>query len=541
MDALQHKTKLSLVLATVLVLSACSKEGEPPVANKEPTITVGTAVVALEGEVLEIPFEISDADHSSDELKVVLATQGTFGDVTVDKDAGVLRYTGPWVSTGDSSNDGFSVSVVDPAGARALVDISVRVDDINSPVTIEIDPPTQAFGFQNTRTDENLNFLYPESGQLEIRFGVIEKDADNLVSSFSISPEGAVFENQVSVESSDDGSQVVFTLPVPNITTPSAQFSFIFSIDDGDALVSSAANVTLVNKVGLNWAGGTPSSVSESEGAVLRYLSTESYSYPASYEAVITMLDGTPLDFPLDYSLSSSTGDVVIQPSGGFQGGRTALLTLRVSNVITNVGGEEFVEETVLTRQLSFVDDRDDDFNIRINDFFSDASLLEDLDVRRDEVRVGHAVSDYLFLNRFITHIERVDFSALISDTLSGELSVLSTTVASISARLDAGENDDQIESDIADFAVALRGIGRDTREVIVQSLSSITAANNEKTLPFGNLSISGSSTIFDSRLTHFVGNGMYGSFADEAKEVWRFNDEYAYLAVADISDPFCF
>jgi hypothetical protein len=541
MDALQHKTKLALALATVLVLSACSKEGEPPAVNQEPTITVNSAVVALEGEMLEIPFEISDGDHSSDELKVVLSTQGVLGNVTVDKDAGVLRYTGPWVSTGDSRNDGFSVSVVDPAGAKASVDISVRVDDINSPVTITISPPAQAFGFQNTRTDENINFLYPESGQLEMRFDLIEKDVDELISSFSISPEGTVFENQVTFESSDDGTQVVFTLPVPNIATSSEQFSFIFSIDDGDALVSSTANVTLVNRVGLNWADGAPSTVSESDGAVLRYLSTESYSYPASYEAVITMLDGTPLDFPLDYSLSSSTGEVVIQPSDGFQGGRSALLTLRVSNVITNVGGEEFVEETLLTRQLSFVDDRDDDFNIRLNGFFSDASLLDDLDIRRDEVRIGNSVSNYLFFNRFITHAERINFLALISDTLSEEFDVLSTAVANISTRVDAGESGAQIESDIADFAVALRRVGRDTREVIVQNLSSITAVNDDKTLPFGDLSISGTSTLFDSRLTHFVGNGMYGSFADEAKEVWRFNDEYAYLSVADISDPFCF
>ena len=187
MEALK-KSRALLAVSIALALTACSEEAVPPEENTAPSFTLsGTSVSVNEGATVEVPFTLSDSHSSVEDLTITIDDSTLSGDVSIDKENMVVRYVAPWIREGDGLTENFNLTAKDPQGASTIVNLAVDVQDINSPVSVKINPPQNAIGYQNTQTDSSLSFVYPESSNIEIVYDLEEEDADYLSVDFSVS------------------------------------------------------------------------------------------------------------------------------------------------------------------------------------------------------------------------------------------------------------------------------------------------------------------------------------------------------------------
>lgn len=539
MEALK-KSRALLAVSIALALTACSEEAVPPEENTAPSFTLsGTSVSVNEGATVEVPFTLSDSHSSVEDLTITIDDSTLSGDVSIDKENMVVRYVAPWIREGDGLTENFNLTAKDPQGASTTVNLAVDVQDINSPVSVKINPPQNAISYQNTQTDSSLSFVYPESSNIEIVYDLEEEDADYLSVDFSVS-EGVIFKNQVTPKMSDDGTSVSLSFPVPDIANPSEIITVTLSVMDGDETVTAVSNITVANKVSLAWTAQSPMSISEENGGTIQYTSSEGYGYTATYTADVTLPDGSPLDFPLDYTFNSDTGEISFSPSTGFLGDRSVLVTVKATNELAIVGGESYVEETVLTRSLTVKDDRDDGFSVSTDNFYQQVDYLEDVKFRRDEDRVASTLGTYLFLNRYITHAQSVSFSENTSASLNAEYAELDRLASDIANRLDSGESGDEIKSDMSNFESEIFRVGAETRKTMREE-AELLVSQSGKSLPLSLPYGSSFSMDFGGRLTHFVGNDAYGYFADDNQQSWIFKSEFSYLDAVNIENEYCF
>ena len=543
MDALKV-TKTALAMAIVLGLSACSSEDTP---NSAPAISIeapgGESFQVLEASEIEIPFSITDVDGLGDiaSVSVVEKEVKLRGRVSINMENNTLVYASPYLVSEKDYTESFDVLVKDSSGAESVTTVVVQTNDLNSPATVIVSPPTQATGFSKSRKDTLINFMHPESQMVTISFKVSddEADADDFIYDYQLKKEGVIFNTDVVVEAIAGGATISFK--APDIVTPYETVQFEFSVNDGDDTVVATANATIVNDVKLSWSSKSDTNLSENNGGKLLFDSSEGYDYSADYEVLVTNQDGTALTYDYPYSFDQSTGTITFTGSqSGFQGNQSLLVTVNVSNDIVIDSGELFVETSTLQKTVTITEDRDDLFLGMKDKFFSDVQLLEDIKTRNDEVRVSSTFSSYAFLSRFVNKQKAEEMEQSVVASLTANYNELTSQADVISTRINDGDEGAETSELITAFGNDLSSVGKDARKLISEQQDLVEELSGE-VLALGKVSTGGASFSFDGKLTHFVGNSLYGFFKDEEKTDWEFKPEYKYLASVDISDPFCF
>jgi hypothetical protein len=537
-----HKCgKVALLVSGALFITACSKEEQPPVPNTPPSIVFETSSLSVnEGDVLRIPFSVTDAETSVQDLRVTLNLNDMQGDVRVDRSTNELVYTAPWVSEGTGFSETFIVDVFDSENLTSSGSVTVSVQDINDPVKIVITPPQLSFGFENTQTDTNLSLFFPEEKELVVEFSINEPDADIVTVDYGVT-EGVVFRNQITPTLSENSALATLSLPIPDIQEPSETFALQLTVMDGDDTVDAIVNVTVINKVALAWRPNQTSDISESSGGSLIYNMSEPYAYPAEYTVSFHELNGDPVERPINYSFTPANGTVTFGEQDGFLGDRQIVMNLSVSNIITSASGEEFRETVELSRTLVLRDDRDDGFSSLTEQFYDTFEQLTTSNERDEEGRVVSIVGSYLYLNRLVTKSEREVFVTHASTVYTDEITALTSAGATLSNRLNSGESGPGIESSIESFFYDLKSMGKDTRTYVSEYINTLDNGSVAQGLPFNLPSMNSEIFVASSELSHYVGNKRYGFYVDQAKTDWEFTAEYAYLDVVNYTDSFCF
>jgi hypothetical protein len=533
--------KVALLVSGALFITACSKEEQPPVPNTPPGIVFEDGSLSVnEGDVLRIPFSVTDSETSAQDLRVTLNLNNMQGDVSVDRSKNELVYTAPWVSEGTGFSETFIVNVFDSENSTSSSSVTVSVQDINSPVQVVITPPQLSFGFENTQTDTNLSLFFPERNDLIVEFAINEPDADIITVDYGVT-EGVVFRNQITTTLSENSELVTLALPIPDIQEPSETFALQLTVMDGDDTVDATVNVTVINKIALAWRPNQNSEVSESFGGSLIYDMSEPYAYSAEYTVSFHELNGDPVEMPVNYSFTPANGTVTFGEQDSFLGDKQIVMNLSVSNTITSASGEEFREVVGLSRTLFFRDDRDDGFSSLTEQFYGTFEQLTASNERDEESRVASAIASYLYLNRLVTKSEQEVFILQASTIYEDEITALTSVGATLSNRLNSGESGPDVESDIESFFNDLNSMGKETRTYMKGYIDTLGNGSITQNLPFSLPSVNSEVFVALSELSHYIGNERYGFYVDQAKTDWEFTDKYAYLDVVNYTDSFCF
>ena len=411
-------------------------------------ITIAAGAVVDEGELLTIPFTVSDNEQSN--LAVTLydvdgeviedGTSATLkGNVSINSDTGEVFYTAPWMSEEKTLTESFIVRVDDGQGVNGVSEqrVDITVYDISSPVEVVAVAPQGAYGYQNTQKDNLLNFWYAEdSGNVKLVFDLSDEDADSIDVGLELD-EGVVFKNQISKSISSE--KVILEFPVPNITSVYEDVVITLTVDDGDEPTVSTVNMTIVNKPEMKWLPGV-NMISEREGGKLSFQLSEVEDYPGSYELTLTNKDGSPLTFDPGATLDTNTGTISFDDVGSFQGNQDVKVTLSLTNEIPHLGGEVYNEITTLEKDVVFVDDRDDGFNTYINEFYELSEKTNSAIVRKDEERLVQAYGNYLFLHRHITKNQFDEFGNKIASEMKKEHAAIQALSADINNSINDGE-----------------------------------------------------------------------------------------------------
>lgn len=567
MNALKRSSLLAL--SVMVALSGCSSEEEPAPVNGKPTLTLSSQTIAVnEGEIGIVSYTVSDDESSGLRLNIIgkdgvpiqlagsaaclpdtmgtdkngapqLKTKG--GCVSITQD-GKINYAAPWLSLSDyrSHSESFIVRATDGSGAYSEQTVTATVKDKVSIVKLGINPPSGASGYQNTQKEGLINFWYPESTSMELAFDVTELDQDEVILDYTVT-EGVIYKNQIQPRYSDDRTKVFLTVPVPAISVPSADIVISLLGTDGDGSAKATANITVVNKPALTWAAAAPTEVSEKSGGQLPFLSSEAPNYPGTYEVKVTLQDGSTPSFELPVSVSSDKKSVVIGASSGFQGDQTVQVDLTLTNKIAHAGGESYNEVTRLTRIVTLKDDRDDDFELSLKDFYKLSEQVNTAKVRRDEDRVASAYSNYFFLNGMIKSSDAKRIRNLVSTSLDREYAELSAMAANITKGVDDNLPVDELESLISDYTMAANQLGHVAREALYDEVSLVATKNAGVKIPLKNVMRGGGVKLYSGAITHYIGNSNYGTFEDAAKTKWVFSPGFEQLSVVDYSGSYCF
>lgn len=542
--------KLSLVAAVTLALSACSEEAEEvaPVTDAPPVLSLETTSASIdEGEVITISFNTDDDGGTP---KLSIQESDLRGDVTLGSN--MIRYTAPWLSEDDTITETFTVLATDSAGQNTTRDVTITVSDRNEPVSVRVTPPSQARGFENTKTDTLLNFWVDEGQEnLTLSYELQESDADVLNISYELGDESFIFWNNIdaSQTTSGDTTRVELSFAIPRISdtnsttsTPSQDVSLTLNVDDGDDVVSAVVNMTVVNVVRLGWEAGNPARISETDGGVLTYTSSESQDYPGDYSVLLFDENGEELDFDLPYTLDTQARTITFGQSEDIAGNQNVEVVIRHINTVSNAAGESYDPVFTASRMVTIVDDRDEGFLSYEQEYETNLGLFADVRTRRDEDRVASAASSYLFLNGWIDEVESESFETQVSALLDEETQVLTGLADDIDDALNAGKQGQEVQDLMDDFSENLYAFGYSAREFMLEKMEEYEAieSNADKTLGLGHLSAARTGSLFDDgRITHYVGNSIYGRY--ESDDTWVFDASYGYLAVADITDSYCF
>lgn len=544
--------KVALVTAVTLALSACSEESEDTsstgTTNAFPTLSLETNSGTInEGEAVKITF---NADDDGGAPSVSLQMTDLVGDAVISGNS--ILYTAPWLSSESTLTETFTVIATDTSGQKTSQEVTITVLDKNEPVSLKVSPPSQARGFENTRTDTSLNFWIDEGQEnVTLTYDLVEKDADVLNISYQLGDESFIFKNNILASQTTDGdnTQVTLAFALPKITdsnsvtsSPSQDVTVTLQVDDGDDVVSAEVNMTVVNVVDLSWAAGNPSSISEASGGTLYFDSSESFSYPGEYQVQLLDSNGRALDFDLPYTLDTQARTITFGESDGIVGDQSVEVIIKHINTISNAAGESYDATFSASRTITVVDDRDDGFFAYEEAHETNLALFADMRARRDEDRVAQAATSYLFMNGWISETEVEVFTSEVSQLLDSETQELADLADDIDEALNAGIRDAAVQDLMDSFQEGLYALGHSAREFMGTKYDEYSSLeeNAEKSLSLGRLSAAKTALLYDNgNITHYVGNSVYGRYEND--EQWVFDTSYGYLAVVDITDSYCF
>jgi hypothetical protein len=527
-----NKTHFFYPLIPLVLLSACSEEKTPEPPNQAPSITLESQVISIdEGKETSLSFVVADDKDTSN--VTVQAVSNNKGMVNIDMANMVVLYKAPVLELDKRLVDNIVLQVKDSEGGVTETTISVEVNDIDSPVKLTIIPPEKAEGFENTQKDDELVFAYPEQDELNISFRVDDADNDNIDIEYEVD-EGLVFWNQIT-PTSEDGI-VTLSLPIPSIDSPSASFSIKLSATDNDTTTQAQAYVTVINNPVLTWDGLKSSkSLSEKDGGLLVWKSSEKSNYPATYDIKATYADGKPLDFEFNYTADTSGGTIQVAPSGYIQGDKTILFTITMSNAITLASGETYLKETVLTKTVVLVDDRDDDFADKLSRFYSMVEKFNDAKDRDDDLRVFDAWLTVAFAQDKVGFSTKKNILKQLRDDLEINKDEVISKIENVTALIDSQSEDDAINVAIDDFFLALENYGSNARAHAINQLTW------EEGLPKLPQTSGFANVVNDDYLSSYVGNLLYGSYQDQDKTKWVFKQDYYYMSVVNYATfPAC-
>ncbi|MEG3764868.1 hypothetical protein [Alteromonas sp. 14N.309.X.WAT.G.H12] len=547
---LKNLPLLSVAAVITLALSGCSEESDDTAtttADDAPTLSINDYSSSVdEGDVITIGYNADD-DNEADPT-ITIASSDLQGDVVVGSH--LIQYTAPWLDEDDSITETFTIVATDSSGQTTKEEVSLTVSDIDDPVSLTVSPPSQARGFENTQTDTLLNFWIDEGQEaVTISYELKEADADLLLVSYSLSDESFIFENNIAAtqETVGDTTTVKLSFALPEIVDTSStvsesseDVSLTLSVDDGDDIVSAVVNMTVVNVVDLGWASGNPSTISESDGGVLTYTSSESDSYSGEYIVDLFDEDGNEID--LDFDLDTEARTITFGENEGIIGDQVVEVVIQHVNVISNAAGEDYDATFSASKTITIIDDRDDSFLSLEEQYETNLTLFSDIRTRRDEDRVASAAASYLFLNGWVDESESESFKTQVSLLLDEETEELVDLADQIDDGLNGDGDTESTEALMEDFSDALYGFGATARKYMTEQMEAYEAmeSNVDKDLGLGVLSQAGTAYLYDETyVTHYVGNPNYGHY--EADDEWVFDSTYGYLAVADITDSYCF
>jgi hypothetical protein len=535
---------LAIVTAVSIGLSACSEESTDSttvIDDASPSLTLGaTSVSTNEGEAISISYNADDDNAIS---SVAIESDDILGNVSISSNE--IRYTAPWLSEDASLTENFTVVATDSSGQETSSTVTVTVVDINSPVTVVMSPPSQASGFQDTQTDTSLDFWIDEGQEkVTLSYQLTEEDADELVLDYSLGNEDFIFKNNIEAVLSTVGNvttvQLSFALPeisdtANTVSSTSEDIELTLTVSDGDDTIEAVANMTVVNVVSLQWAAGNPGSISELEGGVLTFTSSESLSYDGDYN--VTFMSGDDvLDIP--YDLDETARTITIGETDNFYEDTEVEVSLTLTNTISNPSGQDLDVVAEATKTVTFVDDNDEGFFLSEEAYEENIGLYADVIARRDEDRVAGSVSSFLFLNGWFSDDEAQSFQAEVSEALNAEVDVLTALIENIENDLSNGARGDSVIEKMSEFEELTYGFGYSARELITTKIDELGAGDTARSLELGLLSSAKTGQLYsigdDSEISHYIGKSLYGSYQEDE---WVFNTKYKYLGVVDIDD----
>ncbi|MBE8232919.1 MAG: hypothetical protein HAW67_04230, partial [Endozoicomonadaceae bacterium] len=354
---MKQKNQIILITSLSLILSACSKEKEP-VVNTPPTIIVQSDDATVEeGKSKLITASFSDEQSELSQLKVVVS-EPKYGKVArVEK--GFL-YTAGWLTSDKIALDTFTVTVTDESGESAKQNITISVSDLNEPLMIEYQPIQSAEGkiARIVKQYENMNIdLYVEESQsnVSIPIKIIETDSDDV----QIEKQGGNFITQEDIVLRSDGDIMYAIINVPAINSPSETDSITLSLRDNDITIVSLINIKIGNTVQFDWDVAVGSNqVSEREGGLIGFKTSESNDYPIQYSATIKNTDGTIPDFEFPQPIVNGELKQIIFNPSMIMGNKSLILELELDD-----------GESVMTYSLPIfiIDDINQEFDSLLN------------------------------------------------------------------------------------------------------------------------------------------------------------------------------
>lgn len=533
---------LSLVF---LALAGCSTEetaddvstGE----NSAPELVLNSATASInEGESATFSFNVLDDNTSYENLTIKLLTESSKGAFTLDKASKTVSYRAPMMTEDKSPiADAAVIQVTDASGAKAEKTVVVNVADINSVVALTLIPPTNSFGYENTQTDKLLNLFMYESDDAVVRIAIEEdsKDFDSL--DFDIPKIDGIFLNQITEIVNDDMDEARLSFKLPTLTQPSQRISFDYKVSDNDGNDSVTVNITVLNRPTLTWTStGTSATFTESAGGTLGFGFSEVQGYPGDYSVALSDENGEPLDFSLPVSINEANKQITLGAAGRILGDKNVKVTLSHTYTVSNEVGEPFDVVAQTERTITIKDDRDDDFNTKVESFNQASAQLANILNRNEEDVIFRSLSTILMLDNRVTKSAITAGETAVQSALTQQKSRY-TALENEIKQLISEKKTQEADAKITVYLSEVESVGSEPRQAISDWVNDNVAAADAGDVTL-TLTWAPSSLIkTGDDWSHYVGNTQYGFFNTAGSE-WQYKDVYAHLAAVDTDTNIC-
>jgi hypothetical protein len=525
----------------------CSSESEddgtenPVDLNTPPKIELNNNPTnVLEGETVEIKFNVFDEQDNYSQLKISVGTD-IVGSTSIDRSKKTVLYTAPWIKSEETIVDTLIITVTDTGGQSAQASVDLTVDDktgdeyIN---TLAMTPSNSAFNYIVEADKKNASLFVYEGEELELRYTLTEPDADD--SELDFNSTGIIVTRDLEIKATDSYDAVI-TLNTPqlnNVPSGTAKVALVASDNDGDFTYTT--EITVIKHVSMKW-DESPSLISESDGGTISYQMSEGFDYPAEYELEIYH-DGKQLDESYFHaSLDSKTGRVNF-PSAGknkVQEDMPLEVVVKLWNKIENSYGEIHNEMTEITKNITIKNDRDDDFNDLFSEYEEKKNKFLNLASRQDDVQVAKSLATtWVYIGVFST-ADLTDFAALAKTTFTSEVSILNDQILAIRNENDYAKK----ESLISYFLASLASFGKETRKLMADKDGELRALYPEVqfiALPPPELltyvTVFENDTGFLEQISFYIDQPLLGERRiEESQGSWVFSGGFKYMRVANL------
>lgn len=539
-------SKTALALTAVIVLSACEERSDEAddgfEGNVAPVVTVSNnSPTVQEGDTVSIGFNAIDDRTSYSDLRISIVSSSLRGQVAVDKSSKKITYRAPWLSRDKTFQENIILRVTDEQGLSTEATIEVTVEDIDSPVEVTLLDPSIGFGFENGRTSDSMYLWVEESrGAMTLRMGIKEEDGDEIHVDYEVSS-NILSESDIAASFNSQQTELNMSFAIPDLDgSVYEHISLTTTVEDNDAPSEVFVGVTVFNSPSLSI--GIPEDLTESEGGVIPFSFSEGSEYPGDYSISITQQNGEPLDFDVPYQINRESQQVILGSSSSFQGSRDVRVTIEVTNDIPNLNGDIYRHVTSASRNVTIVEDRDDDF-------FSSVSNYEDLKEwfggmreRRDEVRVTRLMNRYFLLSGHIKFSESEAINSQVDELLTVDYVDIQDRIELIDGALsNPSVPSEEVDLMITEFRSELSKVGVESRAVARDWYQDVISSIGDEEVRLSVMSAEPVALALSeyNALSHFFGNESYGRFTGVGDQ-WRFNDSFAYFSVTDVSGPSC-
>jgi hypothetical protein len=539
-----HTRKKVLTLLAVLALTACQeREDEDPgfEDSQAPRVTATESLSIQEGDTASIPFNAIDDGSDYEDLRISISSSSIQGNADINKAGKTLTYTAPWLSKEKTLNENVTIKVIDEAGNSAEHTYQITVEDIDSPVSVELLDPNIGFGFEESRSEKEMFLWVEESrGNLNVRMSVDEVDGDEIMVDYSVESD-VLNDGAITPSFNSEQTELNMEFDVPSLSgVVYENIAATFTTEDNDAASEVNVGITVFNTPTIKMLPA--GDITESEGGVIPFEFSESSSYPGDYMVRITDPEGEDLSFNVDYQIDRERQEVVIGTSDPFQGDQRVLVEITLRNQIPNLNGDVYEHTTKATRAVTILEDRDDDFSSAIESFDDLKIWFSDMEERKDEYAITQLMTRHFLLEGDVSYSETQAVNAEVLRLLEEDYTSLNTSISNIEESIADGESNQVIQSLIDDFVKDLTRAGLESRKYALDWYNNTTSGMDEENIPLESMNAKASISVLGDydAVTHFVGNNDYGRFRDGGDGPWQFNESTAYFSVADVSGPGC-